>query len=69
MKLKVDRLAAQNWLFPINREKRDYQFNIIKNSLFENCMVALPTGLGKTFIAAVVMFNCEPTISKVRKSY
>ncbi|KAG9000821.1 3'-5' DNA helicase [Tulasnella sp. JGI-2019a] len=57
MKLKVDRDAAREWVFPTNRAKRAYQFNIISHSLFENCLVALPTGLGKTFIAGVIMMN------------
>ncbi|KAG8934400.1 3'-5' DNA helicase [Tulasnella sp. 418] len=57
MKLQVDREEAATWIFPLNHSKRDYQFNIIKNSLFENCLVALPTGLGKTFIAGVIMLN------------
>lgn len=43
--------------FPTNKTKRDYQFNIIKEALLTNTMVCLPTGLGKTFIAAVIMFN------------
>ncbi|KAJ3508308.1 hypothetical protein NLJ89_g5829 [Agrocybe chaxingu] len=57
MKLAPDLLEAKHWIYPINRPKRDYQFNIVKNSLFENTLVALPTGLGKTFIAGVVMLN------------
>ncbi|KAF8895043.1 hypothetical protein CPB84DRAFT_1816042 [Gymnopilus junonius] len=57
MKVTTDLLEAKHWIFPINRSKRDYQFNIVKNSLFENTLVALPTGLGKTFIAGVVMLN------------
>ncbi|PPQ76176.1 hypothetical protein CVT26_009353 [Gymnopilus dilepis] len=57
MRVKPDLLEAKHWIFPINRPKRDYQFNIVKNSLFENTLVALPTGLGKTFIAGVVMLN------------
>ncbi|PFH50752.1 hypothetical protein AMATHDRAFT_75437 [Amanita thiersii Skay4041] len=57
MKLKPDLLEAKHWVFPLNRPKRDYQFNIVKRSLFENTLVALPTGLGKTFIAGVVMLN------------
>ncbi|TDL28562.1 P-loop containing nucleoside triphosphate hydrolase protein [Rickenella mellea] len=57
MKLEVDLLAARNWIYPSNRERRDYQFNITKNCLFENTLVALPTGLGKTFIAGAVMLN------------
>ncbi|KAI8995314.1 P-loop containing nucleoside triphosphate hydrolase protein [Trametes punicea] len=57
MKLTADRLAAKTWIYPLNKPKRDYQYNIVKKSLFENTLVALPTGLGKTFIAGVVMLN------------
>ncbi|KAL7285681.1 hypothetical protein ACG7TL_000786 [Trametes sanguinea] len=57
MKLTADRLAARTWIYPLNKPKRDYQYNIVKKSLFENTLVALPTGLGKTFIAGVVMLN------------
>ncbi|KAJ2928868.1 hypothetical protein H1R20_g8225, partial [Candolleomyces eurysporus] len=57
MKQKPDLLEAKHWIFPINRPKRDYQFNIVKNCLFDNTLVALPTGLGKTFVAGVVMLN------------
>jgi hypothetical protein len=59
MKLEADLLEAKHWIYPLNRPKRDYQFNIVKNCLFENTLVALPTGLGKTFIAGVVMLNCN----------
>ncbi|KAH9937493.1 uncharacterized protein B0H18DRAFT_1081663 [Fomitopsis serialis] len=46
-----------HWIYPLNNPKRDYQFNIAKHCFFENTLVALPTGLGKTFIAGVVMLN------------
>ena len=59
MKLQPDRLKAKHWIFPLNRPKCDYQFNISRNCLFYNALVALPTGLGKTFIAGIVMMNCE----------
>jgi ATP-dependent DNA helicase MPH1 len=65
MKLQPDRLSTREWIFPLNKPKRDYQFNIVKHSLFENCLVAIPTGVGKTFIAGCVMLNCEcigPTV-------
>jgi fanconi anemia group M protein len=29
----------------------------VKKSLFQNCLISLPTGMGKTLIAAVVMYN------------
>ncbi|EGN95766.1 hypothetical protein SERLA73DRAFT_76832 [Serpula lacrymans var. lacrymans S7.3] len=57
MKLKPDLLETKHWIYPLNQPKRDYQFNIVKHCLFENTLVALPTGLGKTFIAGVVMLN------------
>jgi ERCC4-related helicase len=58
MKLKADLLEAKHWIYPLNQPKRDYQFNIVKHCLFDNTLVALPTGLGKTFIAGSVMLNC-----------
>lgn len=46
------------WVYPSNLgERRDYQFNITQRALYHNLLVALPTGLGKTFIAATVMLN------------
>ncbi|KAI0034898.1 hypothetical protein K488DRAFT_83505 [Vararia minispora EC-137] len=57
MKLEPDLLETSKWLYPTNVPKRDYQFNIAKHCLFDNTLVALPTGLGKTFIAGVVMLN------------
>ncbi|KAF9983232.1 hypothetical protein BGZ65_002020 [Modicella reniformis] len=53
----IDKRATLTWQYPINYPKRDYQYNIIRRALFTNTLVSLPTGLGKTFIAAVVMLN------------
>lgn len=52
-----DKVAGQLWIYPTNYPVRDYQFNIVQHALFHNTIVALPTGLGKTFIGAVVMYN------------
>jgi Fanconi anemia group M protein len=41
----------------VNVPLRDYQLAITKTALFTNTLVALPTGLGKTLTAAVVMYN------------
>lgn len=49
--------AGEMWIYPTNYPVRDYQFNISKKVLFVNTLVCLPTGLGKTFIAAVLMYN------------
>ncbi|KAL3503905.1 hypothetical protein ACH5RR_033746 [Cinchona calisaya] len=55
--VKIDPEAAKTWIYPVNVPLRDYQFNITRTALFTNTLVALPTGLGKTLIAAVVMYN------------
>ena len=48
----------KTWVYPTNLGSiRDYQFNIVLRGLFHNLLVALPTGLGKTFIAATIMLN------------
>ncbi|XP_045494045.1 Fanconi anemia group M protein isoform X2 [Colias croceus] len=52
-----DRLTGKTWIYPTNYPVRDYQFNIIRASIVKNTLVSLPTGLGKTFIAAVIMYN------------
>lgn len=55
---KLDQEAIKTWVYPTNLGKiRDYQFNIAQKGLFHNLLVALPTGLGKTFIAATIMLN------------
>lgn len=46
-----------SWIYPASKAFRTYQFKIVRGSLFENTLVTLPTGLGKTFIASTVMFN------------
>lgn len=55
---EIDREEMKTWVYPMNLGPiRDYQFSIVKNGLFNNTLVALPTGLGKTFIAATIMLN------------
>ncbi|KAM0786953.1 hypothetical protein ACM66B_002372 [Microbotryomycetes sp. NB124-2] len=59
IKWPPDPVASQTWVYPMSPEKplRSYQYNICHVALFQNTLVSLPTGLGKTFIAAVVMLN------------
>ncbi|EXJ91563.1 fanconi anemia group M protein [Capronia epimyces CBS 606.96] len=55
---RINRDAMGTWVYPINLGRiRDYQYTIVHKGLFHNLLVALPTGLGKTFIAATVMLN------------
>uniref|UniRef100_A0A671VAZ7 ATP-dependent RNA helicase FANCM n=1 Tax=Sparus aurata TaxID=8175 RepID=A0A671VAZ7_SPAAU len=49
--------SAKVWIYPTNYPIRDYQLKISEAALFQNTLVCLPTGLGKTFIASVVMYN------------
>ena len=46
-----------SWIYPAVKTFRTYQFKIVRTALFENTLVTLPTGLGKTLIASTVMFN------------
>ncbi|VFQ90838.1 unnamed protein product [Cuscuta campestris] len=52
----LDLMAAKTWIYPANLPRRDYQFEITRTALYSYTLVALATGLGKTFIAAVVMY-------------
>ncbi|XP_036007077.1 Fanconi anemia group M protein isoform X2 [Fundulus heteroclitus] len=52
-----DSSSAEVWIYPTNYPIREYQLKISEAALFQNTLVCLPTGLGKTFIAAVVMYN------------
>ena len=52
-----DLTSGRTWIYPTNYPVRTYQYDIVQSSLFDNTLVSLPTGLGKTFIAAVVMYN------------
>ncbi len=52
-----DSSSAKVWIYPTNYPIRGYQLKISEAALFQNTLVCLPTGLGKTFIASVVMYN------------
>lgn len=52
-----DGSSAKVWIYPTNYPIREYQLKMSEAALFQNTLVCLPTGLGKTFIASVVMYN------------
>lgn len=55
---KLDSEALATWVYPTNLGTiREYQYSIVARGLYHNMLVALPTGLGKTFIAATIMLN------------
>ncbi|NXN25240.1 FANCM protein, partial [Nycticryphes semicollaris] len=49
--------AGSIWIYPTNYPVRGYQVRMAHAALLANTLVCLPTGLGKTFVAAVVMYN------------
>lgn len=57
--------TIKTYIYPTNRPKRDYQYEIVQACFADNCLVALPTGLGKTFVAGVVMLNCESVMTPI----
>lgn len=52
-----DNNVGDSWIYPSNLPCRSYQLSIVQAALYKNTLVVLPTGLGKTFIAAVIMYN------------
>ena len=55
--LPVDNNKLQYFLYPSNVSRRDYQYEIVEECIHQNTLICLPTGSGKTLIAAVVMMN------------
>ena len=49
--------TIKTWVYPTNVSERQYQFEISSVAVRHNTLVSLPTGLGKTLIASVVMYN------------
>uniref|UniRef100_A0A1A9Z0H2 Fanconi anemia group M protein n=1 Tax=Glossina pallidipes TaxID=7398 RepID=A0A1A9Z0H2_GLOPL len=52
-----DNTTGDAWIYPSNMPCRAYQLSMTQAALYRNTLIVLPTGLGKTFIAAVVMYN------------
>ncbi|PIA19253.1 P-loop containing nucleoside triphosphate hydrolase protein, partial [Coemansia reversa NRRL 1564] len=55
----LDKEALESFVYPLlgGQPARAYQQGAIQRCIFQNTLVALPTGMGKTLIAAVVMAN------------
>lgn len=54
---KMNQLDLNTFIYPSNLDMRDYQYDIIVKSFYKNLLCAIPTGMGKTFIASTVMLN------------
>ena len=55
--VEADPEKINTFLYPCDFPRRNYQFEISQECIKHNTLVCLPTGTGKTFIAAVVIMN------------
>jgi len=61
-----DLSTMHTWVFPVDEKypKRQYQLEMAETAISHNTLVSLPTGLGKTLVAAVVLYNFYRWFSK-----
>lgn len=64
--IKINSDKAAHWVYPSHVPHRDYQVSIVQSAILSNTLCCLPTGLGKTMIAAVVMYNYFRWFPEVR---
>lgn len=55
--VQSDPTTLNTFLYPSNIDRREYQFTISQTCFHYNTLVCLPTGAGKTLIAAVAIMN------------
>lgn len=54
---QMDILTSNTMIYITNYELRDYQLQMVTSAIHSNTLICIPTGLGKTFIGAVLIAN------------
>jgi Fanconi anemia group M protein len=45
---RFDKSLGNEWIYPSNYARRDYQFSIVQQALYKNTLASLPTGCDVT---------------------
>lgn len=57
MLVDVDEAAVESWICPSNVSLDQYQIDLVKSALVNDCVVILPAGIDRMLVSSIVMYN------------